>query len=193
MVEKKRIYFNEYNLLMGHATYLPLVSGILRAFSEDSPEILENYEFMPFIFHIDSKENILDQYKKPPHIAAFSVYVWNEQLCLEVAKEVKRRFPECIIIFGGAQPPHKPVEYFEENHFVDISVRGQGEETFRSILIALANSYPLTEVPSISWRDPESGKCVINEKELEFNKDLDRFPSPYLKGFMTILCGTEKI
>ena len=59
LVEKKRIYFNEYNLLIGRATYLPLVSGILRAFSEETPEILEHYEFMPFIFHIDSKENIL--------------------------------------------------------------------------------------------------------------------------------------
>ncbi len=181
-LEKKRIYFNEYNLLMGGAAYLPLVSGLLRAYTEDTPEISENYQFMPFIFHIDRIENILDQYKNPPYIAAFSVYMWNEQLCLAVAEEVKRRYPKCIIIFGGAQPPHYPVEYFEKHPFIDISVRGQGEETFKRILIALANGDSLTEIPSIAWRDPDSGKCVVNEKELEFERDLDRFPSPYLKG-----------
>jgi radical SAM superfamily enzyme YgiQ (UPF0313 family) len=191
-IAKKRIYFNEYNLLMGGAAYLPLVSGLLRAYSEDTPEISENYEFMPFIFHIDRKENILDQYKEAPYIAAFSVYMWNEQLCLSVAKEVKRRFPECLIMFGGAQPPHHPVEYFEENPFIDISVRGQGEETFKRLLIALSNGDSLAEIPSISWRDPESGKCVVNEKELEFDKDLDQFPSPYLKGLYDDLMRDRK-
>ena len=116
---KKRIYFNEYNIMMGQTTYLPLVSGVLRAYAEETPNITDHYEFMPFLFHVDRAENIISQIDNPS-IAAFSVMMWNEQLSLTVAKEVKRRFPECIIIFGGAQPPHSPVEYFEKFPFIDI-------------------------------------------------------------------------
>ena len=50
---KKRIYFNEYNILMGQTTYLPLVSGLLQAFAEEIPSINDCYEFMPFLFHTD--------------------------------------------------------------------------------------------------------------------------------------------
>jgi len=188
---KKRIYFNEYNIMMGQTTYLPLVSGVLRAYAEETPNITDHYEFMPFLFHVDRAENIISQIDNPS-IAAFSVMMWNEQLSLTVAKEVKRRFPECIIIFGGAQPPHSPVEYFEKFPFIDISVRGQGEETFSKVLTSFIDGSQLDEIPSISWRDPNSAKCVTNEAELPFNKDLDRFPSPYLKGFYDDLLRSRK-
>ncbi len=191
MFNKKRVYLNEYNILMGSTTYLPLVSGLLQAYAEEIPGLAENYEFMPFLFHVDHPKNIIRQFDNPS-IAAFSVMMWNEQLSLQVAEEVKHRYPECTIIFGGAQPPHNPVEYFKKFPFIDIAVRGQGEETFGKILKALMEETSLTEIPSMSWRDPKSGECVINEMELEFNSDLDRLPSPYLKGLYDELLITRK-
>lgn len=44
---KKVVYFNEYNVLMGHATYFPLVSGILRAYAEIVPEVKAACTFKP--------------------------------------------------------------------------------------------------------------------------------------------------
>lgn len=188
---KRQIYFNEYNLLMGDTVYLPLVSGLLRAYAEESAIIRQHYQFMPYIFHIDDPRTIMAQYDNPS-IAAFSVMTWNEQLSLRIAEEVKRRYPQCLIIFGGAQPPHAPVEYFQEHPFIDITVRGQGEETFRRVLEHLAEGKDLDEVPSISWRHPSTGECMVNTKELEFNNDLDRFPSPYLLGLFDNLISTRK-
>ena len=80
----KRIYLNEFNIVMGNTTYLPLVSGLLRAFSETRETIVKNYQFMPFLFHIDNPSTILSNYDNPS-VAAFSVSMWNEQLCLEIA------------------------------------------------------------------------------------------------------------
>ena len=188
---KKRIYFNEYNFLMGQTTYLPLVSGLLQAYAEKTPDLRNHYDFMPFLFHVDLPEKIISQIDNP-FIATFSVMMWNEQLSLQVAKEIKDKFPNCIIIFGGAQPPHRPIDYFKKYPFIDITVRGQGEETFSKILTALVDKSDLREIPSMSWRDPVSGECIVNEEELIFNNDLDRFPSPYLKGLYDDLIKSRK-
>src|SRR5258708_2105229 len=123
---KKVVYFNEYNVRMAQATYFPLVSGILRAYAETAPEVRAGYKFKPFIFHLDSLDNILAQYDEAPDVAAFSIAMWNERLSLRVASEIKKRWPQCLIVFGGCQLPHSPKEYFAEHSFIDVGVRSEG-------------------------------------------------------------------
>src|SRR5947208_14435468 len=66
-----RVYFNEFNVRMGKYCYLPLVSGLLRAYAETSEAIRKNYAFMPFLYCMDSVPAILSQYDSP-ELAAFS-------------------------------------------------------------------------------------------------------------------------
>ena len=138
--QKQRVYFNEFNVVLGNTGYLPLVSGLLRAFAETSDVVKENYSFEPFLFRVDCADTILDAYESPS-VAAFSLAMWNEQLSLHIAREVKRRWPDCLIVVGGAQVPHDPTEYFIEHAFIDVAVRGEGEEAFTKLLERnLANS-----------------------------------------------------
>ena len=91
---KINVFFNEYNLLMGSGgvTYLPLVSGILSANAKKNAKIRNNFKFKKFIFHPETPENIIKNYYKDfPDIAVFSVAMWNEQLCLKVAKILKKK------------------------------------------------------------------------------------------------------
>src|SRR3990167_11165303 len=129
-----RLYLNEFNIRIDKVCYLPFVSGLLRAYAETFDDIKSNYEFMPYLYRVDSVENILAQYTEPPGVAAFSVAMWNEQLNLSVAREIKKRWPGCLIIFGGAQVPHFPDAYLSTYPFVDVTVRGEGEEPFVDIL-----------------------------------------------------------
>jgi len=177
----KRVFFNEFNILMGDTTYLPLVSGLLQAFAETRVRITDNYDFQPFLFHVDRPESILDQYENPS-VAAFSVCMWNEQLNLRIAREVKERWPECLIVFGGPQVPHNPTDYFAKHPFIDVSVRGEGEEPFSDVLERFLDSREFDGLPSVSWRHPETGACIHNAEEQPFNRDLDYYPSPYLEG-----------
>src|SRR5579862_924505 len=147
----RQVYFNEFNVLMGRTTYLPLVSGLLHASALVSDKVRERYAFMPYLFHIDSPETILSQYQDP-RIAAFSVSMWNEQISLHIAREVKRRHPRCVVIFGGAQVPHEPTAYFAQHPFIDVTVRGEGEEAFREILERFAESRDLDGIAGVSWR-----------------------------------------
>lgn len=178
---KLKVYFNEFNVLMDRTAYLPLVSGLLQAYAQTSPLVQQHYEFMPFLFRRDQVEAILSQYESPG-VAAFSVSMWNEQLCLRVAKEVKARWPECLIIFGGPQPPFRAANYFRRHPFIDVAVRGEGEGAFRDILERQVEPQNFEGIPGISWREPKTGRCIYNEDERPLPQDLDTYPSPYLSG-----------
>ena len=183
---KLKVYFNEFNVLMDKTAYLPLVSGLLQAYAQSSPLVRQYYEFMPFLFRRDKVEAILSQYESPG-VAAFSVSMWNEQLCLRVAKEVKARWPECLIIFGGPQPPFHPAYYFVRHPFIDVTVRGEGEGAFRDILERWVESQNFEPIPGISWREPKTGRCIYSGAERPLPQDLDIYPSPYLSGLFDSL------
>jgi len=178
---KKEVYLNEYNVFMEGSTYFPFVSGILKANAFQFPHIRENYQFESFVFYRDNLENVIKKYKNPS-VVGFSVSMWNEQLSLKVAQIVKNKFPECIIIFGGPQVPHKAEEYFRRYPFIDIAVRSEGEECFAEILIRFLESRDFSGIAGISFRDPITKVCVRNPQEREQSKDLDVYPSPYLTG-----------
>jgi radical SAM superfamily enzyme YgiQ (UPF0313 family) len=178
---QREVYFNEYNIMMSNATYLPIVSGLLQAYAASSEELRDGFKFMPFLFHLDNKDTILGEYRNPA-VAAFSLSMWNEQLNIEVAEGVKASFPDCLVVFGGPQVPHHPQEYFEQHPFIDVAVRAEGEEAFAQILTRLLTDREFGGIPGIAWRDPATGACIRNDEERPQSKDLDLYPSPYLEG-----------
>lgn len=175
-----RVYFNEFNVRMGKMCYLPLVSGLLRVYAETSERVRANYQFMPFIYHLDSVDNVMAQYTDAPDVAAFSVSMWNEQLNLHIAAEVKRRWPACLIVFGGMQVPHDPRAYMRLHTFIDVAVRAEGEEPFLEVLNRLIDSRDFAGIANVSYR--LGAEPIMNTEERPFKRDLDSYPSPYLEG-----------
>lgn len=186
----KRLYFNEFNIRMGHLCYLPIVSGLLRAYAETSEAVKRGYRFMPFIYHIDSLPNVLAQYTEPPDVAAFSLSMWNERLNLKVAAEVKRRWPHCLVVFGGCQVPHDPREYMAEHPFIDVTVRGEGEEPFLDILNRYLEQDRFADIPGVTFRERD-GSVQMNAGERTFVRSLDNYPSPYLEGLYDELMASR--
>ena len=176
---------------MEKAAYLPLVSGLLRAYAETKKTLQDSYEFMPFLYYRDSLDRIMDQYDDPS-VAAFSVSMWNEQLNLKVAEQVKARFPDCLVVFGGPNVPHHPQEYFVKYPFVDVAVRGEGEEAFSEILTRNLDSRDFSGIFGIAWRDATTGKCIRNDGERPQSRDLDVYPSPYVTGLFEDLINSDK-
>lgn len=183
MSKRLRVYFNEFNVSLGKYSYLPLVSGILRAYAETDPLIRDRYEFAPFLYKMDSVANVLSQYDDPD-VAAFSVSMWNEQLCLKAVQEVKRRWPKCLTIFGGCHVPHLPILYMMQYPFIDVCVRAEGEEAFREILSRYDGSgHDFDGILDVTyWNQRKAYSPVSTPGKRPFVKDLDRYPSPYLTG-----------
>ena len=182
-MSKHTVYFNEYNLLMGSGgvSYLPFVSGILSANAKKIKKIKDNFKFKQFIFKPDTAENLINQYyDEKPDIAVFSISMWNEQLSLKVADQLKKKW-NTLIVFGGASTPHNPTDYFKKYPFIDIAVRAEGEEAFNEILLGYLNNKNFKDIPNVSFRSNDN-KCILNPSKTNFSKDLDMYPSPYLSG-----------
>ncbi len=65
-----------------------------------------------------------------------------------VSKMIRAKFPDLPIIQGGWFPSVAPELYFEEN-CADAVALGQGEITFREIVLALDNGTSLEDVPGL--------------------------------------------
>ncbi|GAJ17566.1 unnamed protein product, partial [marine sediment metagenome] len=90
--------------------------------------------------------------------------MWNINLSLAVAEKVKQKFPNCLIVFGGPSSPVDPIEFFARYPFIDVTVRGEGEQTFAELLMrwtGTASNF-VEPVFGISYRD-EDGTCFINK------------------------------
>jgi radical SAM superfamily enzyme YgiQ (UPF0313 family) len=109
----------------------------------------------------------------------------------EVAKIAKEH--GCYTIIGGYHPTLAP-EFVASNKYVDFTVRGEGEHTFKELIDYLdgnKNNVSLKEIDGISYRN-NVGKIVHNkDRALECN--LDNFPMPrrdLLKGKLYTYLGT---
>ncbi len=67
------------------------------------------------------------------------------------AQHVKQNAPGVAVVFGGWHPTLCPESTLREP-YVDIVVRGQGEQTIVELAAALAAGKPLDLIPGISWK-----------------------------------------
>src|SRR5262249_56757190 len=112
-----------------------------------------------------------------PGVAAFSTYVWNWEMSVATAREIKQQYPRCLIVFGGPQvpDPERLDNFFESFPFIDIAVHGEGEVTFSEILTTHAQGGNYLSINGLSCKDGTTPPRTRTP-------DLNVFPSPYLTG-----------
>jgi radical SAM superfamily enzyme YgiQ (UPF0313 family) len=192
--EKKRVYLVEFNLLMGSGgvTYLPVASGMLKAYAISHSDIAGHFAFQPFIFEMDSAKSLLEKFDMP-YIVGFSNSMWNEQLNLALAKALKSKYPDVLIVFGGPSTPDFPDKFLKDNPYIDFTIRAEGEKALAILLRTLMENGELTSVPYLSFRDKEVEDNIISNlnEPPDLAKDLDQYPSPYLTGQYDYLFETS--
>lgn len=174
--DRLQLYMCQFSYRYGDEIYLPYSLGVLWAYARQFPDIADNYEHKGFVFVRDQPEAIVGAMDKPD-VVAFSTYVWNAEMSLAVAREVKRQHPDCLIVFGGPQMPDadRLDGFFERHPFIDIGVHGEGEITFSEVLRQRATTQDYLGVPGITYR----GVTTPPRARL---RDLEAIPSPYLTG-----------
>ena len=115
-----------------------------------------------------------------PDVFAFSSYIWNYEYNKKLATEVKKKYPNCLIVFGGHQVPFESEGFFVNHDYIDILVHGDGEIPFSEILLErLSNRPDFSKVCNLSLNI--GGKTLQTEIK-KGNPDLSIIPSPYLTG-----------
>ena len=129
-------------------------------------------------------------FSKKPAVIGFGNYVWNLELSTDLAREIKLLSPNTLIVFGGPNFPledKRREEWLRKRPFVDVYVVGDGEEGFRKIVDEWCKTHDINKVKQ---KEIPGWYSLINDKlckTAEFSpriEDLDKIPSPYLKGYL---------
>lgn len=111
-----------------------------------------------------------------PDVLCFSCYIWNTRFILDICRDYKKVSPHTIIILGGPEVSYDAQTILQENAAIDFIVRGEGEVTFRELLLALNEEQSVQVISGITYR--LEGDIFHNE-DRPLITDLDMIPFPY--------------
>ena len=175
---KITVGLSQINNSFSGANYLPYSVGLLQAYVEKHLPCKERFKFLQPVFKRTSVEDVVNQLLSA-EVVGFSLYVWNEQISLEIIRQLKKQNPKVYIICGGPQVPDRAESFLRKYPGIDIAVHGEGERTFFELL-KIFPSRKINQIPGTS-KIIESGAFYSNPKA-DRTKDLSTFPSPYLSG-----------
>ncbi|QJB55722.1 radical SAM protein [Pseudodesulfovibrio sp. zrk46] len=161
----------------GDQSYLPYTAGLLQAYVQQHAETPERYEFLLPLYKRMPLDEVVEAVIDAD-VAAFSVSMWNHQLCMKAIAELKLRKPEILTVIGGPQVPRDSRPLMEENPALDVAIHGEGEQVFLEVLEALPGR-DFRQVNGIAFR--EEGQVALNPPH-ERIRDISTIPSPYLSG-----------
>ncbi len=164
------------NYSYGKSAHLPYTAGQLCAYAFDDKDVADNYRLENIFFLRESVNKILEKIENPS-VAAFSSYMWNCNFNKEVAKRIKEKYPDCVVIFGGHHVAPGG-DMLKECPYIDYLLHGEGEVIFRRLLRSLIGLEEAENIPGISMRTSDG---IINNPQLI--SDECNFPSPYINGY----------
>lgn len=94
----------------------------------------------------------------------------SHNVVVKTVKEIKNKFPDIYIIYGGVYPSYAYQSIMNEVAEIDVIVRGEGERTIVELLSKWEETDNLEDVLGIVWRQP--GKVIVNRQQQAI-QDLD--------------------
>lgn len=135
--------------------YLPYVWAVLKTHAEHDPEIRAAYEWLEpvYLYHGEAFDQLDQISDLSVDVLGLSCYVWNWSTNLEIARRVKTRNPDCLVVAGGPHPAWGEPGFIDAQGVIDIIVKREGEEPFRRILKAALAAVPdFTGIPNLILR-----------------------------------------
>jgi tRNA A37 methylthiotransferase MiaB len=134
---------------------------------------------------------VLQALPPEPGVVLLSSYVWNHDVNMEFAREVKRQAPGSLVVVGG---PHVPrgadalAQFFARHPAVDVAARHEGEQPLAELLETIARAgvdagglhrVDFSRVAGLTFRR-DGG--LVRTPDRARTTDLAAYPSPYTTG-----------
>ncbi len=174
--------------------YSPLALQYLEAYANKELAGAVTIAVKKYTIQEAPNQIVYDLLKDRPDVIGFSCYIWNTNKILGLAYLLKKLNPALKIVLGGPQVTAKADITLIENEWVDVIVRGEGEQTFAELLkYYVHNDRRMEEITGITYRaDAE----VKSNEPRPVLANLDDIPSPFKEGLddesSTILIETQR-
>lgn len=128
----------------------------------------------------DNPLEIIENYIKngeitKPYVFAFSILTASYDSALKLAGQLKEKYSDSVIIFGGIHPTAMPEESLNHN-FVDYVIVGESERTLPEFYRRIKNGKDCSDIDNVYYKD----NCSIKHSgRVYYKDDLDEYPFPY--------------
>jgi len=150
-------------------------------------EYKENIHLAHFTINNTKEEILRGIYKEYADVAAFSCYIWNISLVLQIIENLKKVQPNIKIWLGGPEVSYNPKEYLTRYKEIDGIVIGEGEQTFYELVrYYLGLQEELAHIKGIAYKqsaklkvsgaNPDNDVIITGPREAI---SLDDIPFPY--------------
>jgi len=181
MYSKKNIYLVQYGTGT-NVNLLPLAAGQLFSRLRQETELLKRYNLCEISFRRQDPKEFVSKINDV-FVIGFSCTLWNKNLTINTAKEVRRKYSDALIVVGGPSIP-KDLEltddFFGQHPYIDVICIGEGEEVFVTLCNHHSQGMSFQDIPGIIYRDRDSG--VVCRTAPEEVASMEKLPSPYLDG-----------
>ncbi|HVP16367.1 MAG TPA: radical SAM protein [candidate division Zixibacteria bacterium] len=110
-----------------------------------------------------------------PDVLGFSTFATSGRTAALISSEVKKDNPNVNVAFGSYYATFNSERILQKYPWVDITVRGEGEQTILDLMDHFEGKKPLKDIPGISFRN--EGK-VISTADRPLIKDVSSIPFP---------------
>jgi radical SAM C-methyltransferase len=174
--------------LTGEKGYVTLAAAYLAAYARTHEAIANAIEIALVVEHYQEPVGwIIDRVVSSgiPDILAISCQGWSARHADRITEHVRGLNPSLLVVYGGNHVSHQGEAFFAGRPFVDVLVDGEGEVSFRELLVRYLENPgapDFTGIAGLSIRHP-SGKVLVNPGRPRL-ENLDSIPSPYLTGLL---------
>ena len=186
--EKIKVFSTQFNYKYGDQIHFPYSIACLVAWAQEKEDLKDKLHFEK-TFVLRAKFDEYVERCTDVDILLCSCYVWNWEMTNALAKKVREKNPDCLIVFGGPHVPkwyshYEKESFFVAHDYVDILAYGEGEQIMENIFRAYINTTGYEEILGIETKD---FKTAPQEKI----RDLTHLPSPYLNNTVWNLVEKE--
>ena len=122
-------------------------------------------------------------FTEKPDILGFCCYIWNITFVRTLAEAIKKRIPQCRIVFGGPEVSYNAEEILRENRFVDFVISGEGEYPFAYLTDCIVKNLNPNGY-GICYRE-DFNDIVVSEPHISCEEP----PTPYCNDYFEALGG----
>ena len=113
--------------------------------------------------------------KENPDILGISTIFSSSLTAPKIAKEVKEKKPDITIVLGNHHATNNATRILRKYPYVDLIVRGEGEETCLEIVNCLKEKRSFKNVLGITFRNEDK---IVSNPDRTLLKDIDSLPFP---------------
>jgi len=161
------------------AQAVPLAAGNLKAALPK--KLRQQTQLLDFTLQQPVAEMLEEIKGAAPDLIAFSLYLWNRQQIIELAKELKAAPRPPFILVGGPEASADSLRLLATGLF-DALLRGEGEESFSRLAECLSRDESLAGIPGLylAAEQPLPAACSC---------DIAQLKSPWLEKILNPVNG----